>query len=62
MATNVSVQRNGEFPPGMILLTPCYYHRGTRLNAMGEVLSLPLMFPPKGFDIFSPCLGDAQKV
>ena len=36
MATNnVSVQHNGEFLPGIILLTQCYYHhRGTRLNAM----------------------------
>ena len=27
-----------------------------------EVLSLQPMFPPKRFDNFSPCLGDAQKV
>ena len=31
---NVSVQYNGGFLPGIILLTQCYYHRGTRLNAM----------------------------
>ena len=34
MAINVSVQYNGGFLPDMILLTQCYYHRGTRLNAM----------------------------
>ena len=30
----VSVQHNGGFLLGIILLTQCYYHRGTRLNAM----------------------------
>ena len=34
MAINVSVQYNGGLPPDMILLTQCYYHWGTRLNAM----------------------------
>ena len=34
MAINVSVQYNGGFLPDIILLTQCYYHRGTRLNAM----------------------------
>ena len=30
-----SVQHNDGFLPGnIILLTQCYYHRGTRLNAM----------------------------
>ena len=38
MAINVSVQHNGGFLPGIILLTQCYYHhRGTRLNAMGKL-------------------------
>ena len=33
MAINVSVQYyNGGFLPDIILLTQCYYHRGTRLN------------------------------
>ena len=31
---NVSVQHNGGFLLGVILLTQCYYYRGTRLNAM----------------------------
>ena len=34
MAINVSVQHNGGFLPGIIMLTQRYYHRGTRLNAM----------------------------
>ena len=34
MAINVSVQHNGGFLPDIILLTQCYYHRGTRLNAI----------------------------
>ena len=47
MAINVSVQYNGGFLPG-IMLTQCYYHRGTRLNAMKP------MIPPRRFDIFFP--------
>ena len=31
---NASVQYNGGLLPDIILLTQCYYHRGTRLNAM----------------------------
>ena len=34
MAMNVSVQYNGGLLPNIILLTQCYYHRETRLNAM----------------------------
>ena len=34
MASNVSVQYNVGFLPDIILLTQCYYHRGTRLNAI----------------------------
>ena len=53
--------------PDMTLLTLCYYHRDyhqeTRLNAMKSFfLSFQPMIPPKRFDMFSPCLGDAQKV
>ena len=33
-AINVSVQYYGGFLPDIILLTQCYYHRGTHLNAM----------------------------
>ena len=34
MAIDVIVHHNDGFLPGIILLTKCYYHRGTRLNAM----------------------------
>ena len=34
MAINVSVKYNGGLLPDTILLTQCYDHRGTRLNAM----------------------------
>ena len=34
MASNISVQYNGGFLPDIILLTQCYYHRGTRFNAI----------------------------
>ena len=34
MAINVSVQDNGGLLPDIILLTLCYFHRGTRLNAI----------------------------
>ena len=37
MAIN-SVQYNGGFLPDIILLTQCYYHWGTRLNAMKRLL------------------------
>ena len=60
MAINVSVQYDGRLLPDIILLTQCYYHRGTRFNAI-EVLSLQSMIPPKRFDFFPPD-GDAQKV
>ena len=63
MAINVSVQNNG-FLPDIILLTQCYYHRGTRLNAMMKrfcICSLSMIPPTKRFDIF-PLTGNAQKV
>ena len=53
MAINVNVQYNGGFLPDIILLTQCYLHRGTCLNAMKEVLYLQPLIPPKRFDIFS---------
>ena len=55
MAINVSVQYNGGLLHDIILLTQCYYHRGTPLNA--EVLCLQPMIPPKRFDIFTPDWG-----
>ena len=47
----------GGFLPDIILST-----RGTRLNAMKSFVFAAFMFPPKRFDDFSFCLGDAQKV
>ena len=54
MAINVRVQYNGGLLPDIILLTKCYYNRGTRLNAMKRFLYLQPMIPPKRFDIFPP--------
>ena len=54
MATNVSVQHNGGFLPGIILLTQCYYHRGTRLDTMKRsciVFSVVCVFFPSILDI-----------
>ena len=54
MATNVvSVQYNGGFLPDMILLTKCYYHRGTRLNAM-KMFCLCSLWPLLNVLIFLP--------
>ena len=36
MAINVSVHYNGGLLPDIILLTQCYFHRGTRLSAMNS--------------------------
>ena len=54
MAINVSVQYNGGLLPDIILLTQCYCHRGTRLNAMKRFcicslrshLNVLTFFPP----------------
>ena len=56
MAINVSVQYNGGLLP-YTLLTQCYFHRGTRLNAMKGFCNLQPMIPPKRFDIYSPLTG-----
>ena len=65
IAINVSVQHNGGLLPDIILLTQCYYHRGTRLNAIKRfcIYLQPMMpnvlaFPPltggcsEGLDAF----------
>ena len=57
MAINVSVQYNGGLLPGIILLPQCYYHRGTRLNAMKRFCICSLRSHLKRFDIFSPDWG-----
>ena len=54
MAINVSVQYNGGLLPDIILLTQCYFHRGTRLYSMkmfcicslGSHLNVLTFFPP----------------
>ena len=46
MAINVSVQYNGGLLPNIIQLTQCYYHRGTRLNAMKRFVFAAYFFPP----------------
>ena len=61
MAINVLVRYNDGLLPDMILLTQCFYHRGTHLNAMKIFFSLQPMIPPKRFDI-SPPAWDVQKV
>ena len=40
----LSVQHNGGFLPGIIPLTLCYYHRGTRSNAMKRFCICSLFF------------------
>ena len=61
MAINVSVQYNGGLLPDFILLTQCYFHRGTRLNAMKRFLYLQPLIPPKRSDIFSPLTGGCSE-
>ena len=53
MAMNVSVQYNGGLLPDIILLTQCYFHRGTRLNAMKRFC----IYPPKRLIFFPPDWG-----
>ena len=54
MAIDVSVQYNDGLLPDIMLLTQCYYHRGTRLNAMKmffkeKSLSSQPMIPTSAF-------------
>ena len=49
----VRVQYNGEFLPDIILLTPCYYHRETRLNDMKRFCICSLL-SHQNVLIFSP--------
>ena len=61
MAINVvSVQHNGEFLPGIILLTQCYYHRGTCLNTLKKFCICNRWFHLNVLT-FSPLTEDAQK-
>ena len=63
MAINVNVQYNGGFLPDIILLTQCYLHRGTCLNAMkrfcsearaGDQTLTPLLYFPAGDQTLTP--------
>ena len=51
MAIDVSLQYNGGLLPDIILLTQCYFYRGTRLNAMKSFFVFAAF---DRFDIFSP--------
>ena len=63
MAVNVvSIQYNGGLLPDTILLTQCYFHRGTRLNAMRLFFVFAALDPTsKRFDIFSPLTGGCSE-
>ena len=63
MAVNVNVQHNGGLLPDIILLSLCYFHRGTRLNAMERfcICYLQPVIPPKRFDIFDPLTGGCSE-
>ena len=62
MAINISVQYNGGLLPDIILLTQCYFHRGTRLNAMKSFfLYLQPLIPPKRFDTFPALTGGCSE-
>ena len=63
MAINVSVQYDGGLLPDIILLTQSMLSpSGNPFRCHEGVLYFQLLIPPKRFDIFSPRLGDAQKV
>ena len=61
-AINVRVQYNGGLLPDKILYTQCYFHRGTRLNAMKRFcIYLHPLIPPKRFDISPPLTGGCSE-
>ena len=60
MAISVSVQHNGGFLPDIILLTQCYYHRGTRLNAIKRLCVCSLLSHLNVLT-FSPLTGGCSK-
>ena len=63
MAINVNVQYNGGLLPDIILLTQCYLHRGTCLNAMKSFFLYlqPLIPPNKRFEFFPPITGGCSE-
>ena len=61
MAINISVQLTVGFSPtSYCWLTQCYFHRGTRLNAMKR-FCLQSLIPPKRFDNFPPLTGGCSE-
>ena len=62
MAINVGVQYNGGLLLDIILLTRCYYHRETPLNAMQRFFICSLLSNLNVWTFSPPVLGDAQKV
>ena len=60
-AENVSVQHNDGFLPGIILLTQCYYRRGTRLNAMEMFCICSLRSHLLNVLTFSPLTGGCSE-
>ena len=62
MVINVNIQYNDGLLPDIILSAQCYFHRGTRLNAMKKFcIYLQPLIPPKCFDIFSPLTGGCSE-
>ena len=61
MAINVSIKYNGGLLPDTILLTQCYLHKGTRLNAMKKFCICSLWSHLKVFDIFPPLTGGCSE-
>ena len=50
------------FFPTLYTVEPMLFPSGNPFKCHEEVLYLQPVIPPKRFDIFSPCLGGAQKV
>ena len=61
MAIDVSVQYNGGLLPDIILLAQCYYHRGTRLNAMKTFFCIRSLLSHLNVLTFSPLTGGCSE-
>ena len=57
MAMNVIVQYNGGLLSDIILLTQCYYHRGTLLNALKRFCICSLCSHLNALNFFPPDWG-----
>ena len=58
---NVTVQYNGGLLPDIILLTQCYFHRGTRLNAIKRFGNCSLWSHLNVLTFFSPLTGGCSE-